>query len=194
MTSHKIKEIALVQFANSGYEGASLADISEKVGIKKPSIYAHFKSKEELFLKIIEEIAFSEFQFVSEYFKKYSSDSLHNQLKNFLNYYKERYEQDLRTKFWLRNIFFPPAHLYEQITLYSYNFLDKVEALLVTIFEKAISDHIIKDISAIHAATSYVALLDSILVEMLLGGAERSIKRLDASWLVYWRGLTLEKK
>ncbi|MBD2807322.1 helix-turn-helix transcriptional regulator, partial [Xenorhabdus sp. ZM] len=45
MTANRIKAVALSHFARYGYEGTSLANIAQEVGIKKPSIYAHFKGK-----------------------------------------------------------------------------------------------------------------------------------------------------
>lgn len=50
MTSDRIKEVSLRHFARNGYEGASLAHIADDIGIKKQSIYSHFKGKDELFL------------------------------------------------------------------------------------------------------------------------------------------------
>ncbi|MEX3715857.1 TetR/AcrR family transcriptional regulator [Cytobacillus horneckiae] len=50
MTDKQLKKVALIHFALHGYEGGSLTLIAKEVGIKKPSIYTHFKSKEELLL------------------------------------------------------------------------------------------------------------------------------------------------
>lgn len=51
MKSNEIKEAALKFFTIHGYEGASLSLIAEEVGMKKQSIYAHFKGKDDLFCK-----------------------------------------------------------------------------------------------------------------------------------------------
>ncbi len=47
-------EKALEVFWQKGYEGASLPDLTEAMGINKPSLYAAFGNKEQLFLKAVE--------------------------------------------------------------------------------------------------------------------------------------------
>jgi Transcriptional regulator len=48
---------ALTLFSDRGYEGVSMRDIASSVGIKASSIYNHFKSKEDIFNSIIEEMS-----------------------------------------------------------------------------------------------------------------------------------------
>jgi len=47
-------EQALNVFWRNGYEGTSINELTEVMGIKKPSLYAAFGNKEQLFLKAIE--------------------------------------------------------------------------------------------------------------------------------------------
>ncbi len=47
-------EAAMHVFWRKGYEGASLADLTEAMGINKPSLYAAFGDKEELFRRVLE--------------------------------------------------------------------------------------------------------------------------------------------
>ncbi|WP_353626058.1 helix-turn-helix domain-containing protein [Bacillus sp. JCM 19041] len=56
-TKEKILAESMELFAVNGYEGTSMAKIAEKVGIKKPSLYAHYKSKEALFIDINKKMA-----------------------------------------------------------------------------------------------------------------------------------------
>ncbi|SEU34141.1 TetR/AcrR family transcriptional regulator [Stigmatella erecta] len=50
-------EQALQVFLSKGYEGASLADLTQAMGINPPSLYSAFGSKEGLFRKALERYA-----------------------------------------------------------------------------------------------------------------------------------------
>jgi AcrR family transcriptional regulator len=54
-TQEKIIQAALELFVRKGYHATSVTDIMNKVGLTKGSLYAHFKSKGELLLRIIDE-------------------------------------------------------------------------------------------------------------------------------------------
>ncbi|SDN00065.1 TetR/AcrR family transcriptional regulator [Acetanaerobacterium elongatum] len=47
-TQQQILEAASDLFARNGYEGVSVREIAEKVGIKESSLYNHFKSKSDI--------------------------------------------------------------------------------------------------------------------------------------------------
>jgi AcrR family transcriptional regulator len=48
---------AMIVFWSKGYEGASLSDLTEAMGINRPSLYAAYGNKEELFRQALERYA-----------------------------------------------------------------------------------------------------------------------------------------
>ena len=55
-TKQKILKEALNLFAEKGYNAVYVGDIAEAVGIKAPSLYKHYKSKQDIFNAILEEM------------------------------------------------------------------------------------------------------------------------------------------
>ncbi len=53
-TKEKILDAALTLFSKNGYDGTSVEQIAESVGIKAPSLYKHFKGKEDILSNIID--------------------------------------------------------------------------------------------------------------------------------------------
>ena len=54
-TKRKIFEAAMELFAQKGYDGTSVEEITSVVGIAKGTLYYHFTSKEEIFYFLVEE-------------------------------------------------------------------------------------------------------------------------------------------
>lgn len=53
-TRDRILDEALTLFAENGYDGTSVEEIADKVGIKAPSLYNHFKGKEDILNALID--------------------------------------------------------------------------------------------------------------------------------------------
>ena len=53
-TKQKILDEALTLFAEKGYDGTGVDLIAERVGIKGPSLYKHYKGKEEILNALID--------------------------------------------------------------------------------------------------------------------------------------------
>ncbi|WP_394926651.1 TetR/AcrR family transcriptional regulator [uncultured Robinsoniella sp.] len=56
-TKRKILEKALMLFSEKGFDAVSVGQIAEAVGIKAPSLYKHYKSKQDIFNAILNEMA-----------------------------------------------------------------------------------------------------------------------------------------
>lgn len=55
-TKKKILDVALTLFSEKGYGNVFVGHIAEGVGIKAPSLYKHYKSKQDIFDAILEEM------------------------------------------------------------------------------------------------------------------------------------------
>lgn len=63
---NKAREIALKLFWSQGYEGTSISDLTEAIAINRPSLYASFGNKENLFRICTEYYLSEELSFVDE--------------------------------------------------------------------------------------------------------------------------------
>lgn len=55
-TKQKILDEAMTLFAEKGYSAVCVGEIAEAVGIKAPSLYKHFKSKQDIFNAILDQM------------------------------------------------------------------------------------------------------------------------------------------
>ncbi|WP_273124885.1 TetR/AcrR family transcriptional regulator [Metabacillus sp. HB246100] len=191
MTMESIKEAALLLFSSRGYDGTSLSQIAAAVGMKKQSIYSHFTNKDELYLSILEEAIFMEEQYVTQYVAKIEKNQLKEQLYSFLHGYRSRYETTATTRFMLTVAFSPPPHLYSEIMKQTYDYLERLERLFFSVFENDIDEIVIP---SNEVAIAFTGVMDSILIELLYSGDERFQRRLEATWKIFWRGITVSKE
>jgi len=187
MTANQIKFVALKQFVDRGFTDTSLAIIGEEVGIKKQSIYSHFKSKDELFLTVYDEAIRHEIGWMSEFFEKRAHLPLNEILYDFLKQIKERYLNDYHLSLLLRMAFYPPTHLHDQVMGAFEKYLSALEEKLLRQFS---SSTVNLSVTHEQGMIAYLNLLDGLIVELIYQGVEKFYTRLDISWQVYWRGIT----
>ncbi|OME91568.1 MULTISPECIES: TetR/AcrR family transcriptional regulator [Paenibacillus] len=190
MSAVDIKQSALAHFAKNGYEGASLKHIADDCGIKKPSIYAHFSSKKDLFLQVLQDVFQRQEDLMVGYFLGHADWPLEQQLHGFLESRLQAYRMDDEVRFFLRMAFFPPSTLYDEVMGMVYPLLDQQEENLSKLLAAGCPVHgrIIR--YPRKAAIAYMTLLDGIHLETVYGGEERALRRLVAAWPVYWLGVT----
>ncbi|QNK47706.1 TetR/AcrR family transcriptional regulator [Brevibacterium sp. PAMC23299] len=191
MKSNEIKEAALKYFTIHGYEGASLSQIAEEVGMKKQSIYAHFKGKDDLFLQVLRDAKETELSSKLQYFRKVDSKNPEKDLYGFLQLVIDLFQKNEHIKFWLRMSFFPPAHLAKEIGQEVIDIEEKVQAILECKFHDWINTKLIVEDEAITPTYAFLGVVDSILLELVYGNDEKRLNdKLSASWKVFWRGIS----
>jgi AcrR family transcriptional regulator len=191
LKSNEIKEAALKYFTIHGYEGASLSQIAEEVGMKKQSIYAHFKGKDDLFLQVLRDAKETELSSKLQYFRKVDSKNPEKDLYGFLQLVIDLFQKNEHIKFWLRMSFFPPAHLEKEIGHEVMDIEEKVQAILECKFHDWIDAKLIVEDEAITPTYAFLGVVDSILLELVYGNDEKRLNdKLSASWKVFWRGIS----
>ncbi|MDM5294245.1 TetR/AcrR family transcriptional regulator [Peribacillus simplex] len=191
MKSDEIKVAALKYFTIHGYEGASLSLIAEEVGMKKQSIYAHFKGKDDLFLKVLRDAKEAELSSKLQYFSKVDSKNPEKDLYGFLQLIMDLFQKNEHLKFWLRMSFFPPAHLEKAIAQEVMDIEEKVQAILERKFQDWINAKLIVEEAAITPTFAFLGVVDSIILELVYGNDEKRLNdKLASSWKVFWRGIS----
>ena len=68
MTRNRLLDAALDVFSEKSFADVTLSEIAERVGMTKGALYWHFKNKNNIFLKMVEEICLdAEMQFSEKY-------------------------------------------------------------------------------------------------------------------------------
>ncbi|WP_060536570.1 TetR/AcrR family transcriptional regulator [Paenibacillus bovis] len=186
----QLLHIGLSHFARDGYEGASLSKLASEVGIKKPSIYAHFKNKEDLFLQVLSRAARALKHRLMRYMIAHRDQPPEQKLRDTLTFLQELYRSDDTVKFVIRMAYFSPENLREAVIPLIYNLLDVLESRLTRLIRHSMEKgELSLCISAETAAQAYMTCADGIIIEMLYGQSHRSVQRLNSTWPVYWRGI-----
>lgn len=190
-TKPQLLTIALSHFAQNGYEGTSLSDIATEAGIKKPSIYAHFKSKEDLFLSVLRQTLRAFKRRIVRYMVQHIELPLQQRLYQLIEFLQQQYLNDAMIKFVMRMCFFPPSALEKEVVPLVYHLIDDLEARLLRLLELNVDKyHLQLVVSTTDAAKGYMTVVDGIMIDMLYSEPSRSVQRLSVIFPIYWRGIT----
>ncbi|MBP2651685.1 MAG: TetR family transcriptional regulator [Firmicutes bacterium] len=168
MTAQKIQQVALKLFAEKGYDATALSEIATKTGIKKPSIYAHFPGKMELFLAIVKNISHDYQACWTDALEQSVNLPADKQLELIFfavgnHYINSRDKLSFLVRLWL----FPPADCATEAldSLHRHNevILNKV----TVIFQQGIKDKIFAPQSPSDMAQAYFCMLDGYLARVI---------------------------
>src|SRR5471032_739723 len=66
MTRQHLLDAAAIVFARDGFHGATLDDVAATAGFTKGAVYSNFKSKDDLFLALLDDRIDRQFSITSE--------------------------------------------------------------------------------------------------------------------------------
>lgn len=174
----RIVDAAIVHFAGRGYDGASLNEIAEAVGMRKASLYAHFRSKDELFLEAFEAVHRSE----SAHARSCFEDDAEAELPG-MRYCRsliERYADSADLQFFLRTGYMPPSALAEVIDARHEAYLSQLETAFVARVLARQTGRKRPGKRAAVLAEVYLGIVDSVQVKLIYTTPGRASTRLDA--------------
>ncbi|OIK11338.1 hypothetical protein BIV60_18205 [Bacillus sp. MUM 116] len=190
MTKDKILEAALALFAKNGYEGTSLAEIAKTVGIQKPSIYNHFKSKEEIFLTIYENILLFHVQKIKNIMDSIKELSAKEKLNQILTVTFQYYiEFEDQSSFLNRAMVFPPELLKEQLHNQFFRSEEEMSDILRSIIKAGMEKGEIRKGNIEDFIMSFYCLIDGIFIELSFYGVEKMKPRIENIWKNFWCGI-----
>ncbi len=74
-TPERILDAAEQIFAEQGFDGASLGDVADRVGIRGPSLYNHFRNKRELYAAVLSRLLDPFFELLEELLERPPSEA-----------------------------------------------------------------------------------------------------------------------
>ncbi|HWR43733.1 TetR/AcrR family transcriptional regulator [Sporomusa sp.] len=190
MCEHNLIKIAIKHFLKFGYEGTKLSHIAQEAGMKKQSLYFHFKSKDDLLLEVNKTVLEEEIGFLQFFFDKYKELSLKDTLYLLLLDYKQRYLDNDSNGFMFLLTFIPPNLLQ--------NYFSQNYHLFLTHLKKCLQPKFLEEpnlrINPDDGPTSFITLLDGLFTQLFFETPQDFDHSLRIFWDIYWNGLINSQK
>ena len=161
----------------------------KKLGLK-PSIYAHFKGKEELYFICLESALQKDLQSFTGDIESFSNSSTEELLLKLLKGYAKRFGESEESMFCYELLIFRLMHFANKLLIKQMYTLKTSENFYSLYLKRASEQDELHNIEVKDALEAFLCLLDGLMVELLYAGLNRFETRLDASWKVFWRGLS----
>lgn len=194
MTRQRIIQESLELFAYYGYENTSLANIAEKVGIKKPSIYNHFENKQAIFLQVLHDVASREQDYFREQAGKIKSSSVQDHLYSIYQMYQQHMANSTEGLFFKRVTLFPPESFAEEIKRVFLTVEESLTTLIQPIFEQGKNENILRPLTSEMMTSAFYTLVDGLFLEENFYNTDVFEQRKQASWNVFWLGIQQPQK
>ncbi|WP_052144923.1 TetR/AcrR family transcriptional regulator [Halalkalibacter okhensis] len=189
-TKESIIEAATVIFANKGYKGMTMKEIASEVGIKAPSVYAFFRSKEDVFLHIYQEVLKGHLELTMKNNKQSHHKSVKEQLDHLLYHVLDfQFKESLKMKVYLRLMLFPPEFMKDTIKEGLLQVDRQEHAMFCSMFEKGMESGEIKQADSSKLATSLICMMDGLFWEMQRYEKETLYNRFEVIWEQFWLGI-----
>ncbi|SIS02043.1 transcriptional regulator, TetR family [Peribacillus simplex] len=192
MTKNKIKEVAYKQLAEKGYERATLSSIAKEVGIKTPSIYAFYKSKEDLFMAVYKDLLQDNHRHIKSSIDNLTNGTVKEKLYQILEAICHYHlSQPEKTTAYMKFTFFLPPTLNDEVKETFSEMEEVLGGMLESIFSEGIRQGVLKNQPIDDLIASFLCLMDGIFLELLYyqHQEDKFKRRVEQTWSIYWNGI-----
>lgn len=191
-SANLIKREALKLFSVHGYEGTSMEAISSEVGIRKASLYSHFKGKEHLFLTIVDELIQKNREILQELADSIKGASTREQLYaifRHLSCYPLEADREVEFDFFRRMLFFPPLALKPVLLGKLAVYEQELRGLLTAIFTEGIANGTLVKHDISDLLVSFICNSDGVMMQFQYCTQEEFLHIAQSAWQVFWAGI-----
>lgn len=189
-TKDRITAVALRAFATHGYEGTTLAQIASEVGIQKPSLYNHYKNKDELYLTVAHFIMNALVDQIETSSVRYKNEELATRLKLVLKESCEFIIQKQEGVMYKRFMLFPPVELKKEARAIVQKGDAEIDRVLAELYQHGQNEGSLKDIPLSMFSSAYYCLLDGLFTESFIYENHDFQRRFNDAWTVFWYGIS----
>lgn len=189
ITRERIYQAALKIFVLHGFEGARMDKIAAEVGINKASLYFHFKSKEEIFHELFQNITQKYRDKMKRIVSDYKDLPFKERLKAIYNDYLEYNLDNDEMDFWNRLYYLPPMNLKEEIISTTSESKKEFVSDLANIIEEGIKQKELRPMDPNHMANTFYYILTCIDLSSGLMNKKQALEDMDNSFEVLWNGI-----
>lgn len=193
-TSEKIKNSALQLFAQKGYYGTSLNEIAEMVGIKKPSLYAHFKNKDDLYKTVIIELLGVFTNSVSLSKEEFSKNTTKEQLLLIVKKMVEFWKDEELGLLYKRSMLFPEEQFQNLIKEQFDESETYTTKILEEIFTNGMKTKQINNQPIEPLIDAFYCLVDGLFVQRFFYPLEVYEQKVIHAFEHYWKGIDIGGK
>lgn len=188
-TNDKIRYTSYKFFLEKGYEATNIRDICKMVNIKPSSLYFYYKSKQELFLSLYDEIWSQKIEF----FKKIEDGNHELSYKYLYTMSIEYYSKNiLNEKFLLRYHLFPVEEIATLIND-RFNFWNNEENIILLDILKKCSNTINSEVSINlnDFYQQYKNFLNHQIIDMISNSIKPNLLEQEKLWIKFWNTYVL---
>lgn len=190
-TNDKIRYTSFRFFLEKGYEATNIRDICKIVNIRPSSLYFYYKSKQDLFFNIYDDIWNKKIKYLKNINELKSNISPESKLKKlFTETVKYHTENILNEKLLLRYHLFPAEEI-TTLLIDKYKFwTDEENKITIEIINECIENKVLdKRKNAKDYLQEYNRFVSQHVNEMLIYNIKISLKELDFVWDKLWNSL-----